>query len=177
MYPLNEYKTAFITGRGIFCYKVIPFKLKNARATFERMVDCVVKDQIGYTMEVYVNNMLVKSVQHSDHLRHLGEVFDLLSEVPSEGEPEEMHLRSGLRKVPGISDHSTGIETNANQISVILDMKSQTRIKEIQILNGRIAALNRFLSHSTDKCKSFFEALKKKEVDFRWDECEVASKD
>ena len=77
MYPPND-KTAFTTGREIFCYKVMPFELKNVETTFQRMVNRVFKDLTGHSMEVYVDNMLVKSVRHSDHLRHLSEEFDLL---------------------------------------------------------------------------------------------------
>ena len=62
MYSSDEDKTAFTTGQRIYCYKVMPFGLKNARATFQRMVDRVFKDLIGCTMEVYIDDMLVKSV-------------------------------------------------------------------------------------------------------------------
>ena len=62
MYPPNEDKTAFTNGREIFCYKVMPFVLKNVGAIFQRMVDRVFKDLIGHTMEIYVDDILVKSV-------------------------------------------------------------------------------------------------------------------
>ena len=61
MHSPDEDKTAFTTNREIYCYKVIPFRLKNFGATFHRMVDKVFKDMIGRTMEVYVDDMLVKS--------------------------------------------------------------------------------------------------------------------
>jgi len=54
-------KTAFTTGWWIFCYKVMPFGLKNAGATFQRMVDKVFKNLIEYTMKIYVDDMLMKS--------------------------------------------------------------------------------------------------------------------
>ena len=57
----DEDKIAFTTGQGISCYKVMPFRLKNAGATFQRMVNKVCKE-IGSTMEVYVDDMFVKSV-------------------------------------------------------------------------------------------------------------------
>ncbi|CAL8083182.1 unnamed protein product [Prunus armeniaca] len=67
-----------------------------------------------------------------------------------------------------------GIEAHPRQIKAILEMKSPSTVKEIQSLTGRAAALNRFLSRSTDKCKPFFKALKKGQRD-KWDEeCEVA---
>ena len=62
MYPTDEDKIAFTTGREIFRYKVMPFGLKNAGTTFQRMIDQVFKNLIRHTMEVYMDDMLVKSV-------------------------------------------------------------------------------------------------------------------
>ena len=73
-----EDKITFIIDRGIYCYKVMPFGLKNAGTTFQWMVNKVFKDLIGNTMEVYVDDMLVKSVQRMDHLQHLDKASDLL---------------------------------------------------------------------------------------------------
>ena len=78
VHPPDEDKIAFSTGRGIYCYKVMPFRLKNAKATFQRMVNKVFKDLIGSTMEGDIDDMLVKSVQRAGHLQHLDKTFDLL---------------------------------------------------------------------------------------------------
>jgi len=53
--------------------KGMPFGLKNAEATFQRMVNKVFKELIGNTMEVYIDDILVKSLDRSDHVKHLGE--------------------------------------------------------------------------------------------------------
>jgi len=81
MHPPDESKTAFTTGLGIYCYKVMPFGLKNIKATFQRMVDRVLKDLIGRPMEVYVEDMLIKSTMRKDNLQYLGEAFDLLQNI------------------------------------------------------------------------------------------------
>ena len=78
MHPPDEDKTAFLTDRGTYCYMVMPFGLKNAGATFQRMVNHIFKDQIGKTMEIYVDDMLVKSPRKQDHIQHLQEAFSLL---------------------------------------------------------------------------------------------------
>ena len=70
MHPPDEDKTTFITDRGIYYYKMMPFRLKNARAAFQR-VNKVFKGPIGSIMEVYVDDMLIKSIQLMDHLLHL----------------------------------------------------------------------------------------------------------
>lgn len=71
-------KTTFITPRGTYCYQVMPFSLKNARATYQRMVSKVLQKELGDIMEVYINDMLMKSKFAEDHLGHLGKVFAIL---------------------------------------------------------------------------------------------------
>ena len=61
MKPKNEEHTSFVTNRGLYCYKVMPFGLKNAGATYQRLVNIMFEDLIGKTMEVYMDDMLVKS--------------------------------------------------------------------------------------------------------------------
>lgn len=63
MHPDDEEKTSFVTDQGTFCYRVMPFGLKNARATYQRMVNNVFRNQIGRNLEVYVDDMLVKSTR------------------------------------------------------------------------------------------------------------------
>jgi hypothetical protein len=74
----DQEKTAFITSRGLFCYKVMPFGLKNAGATYQRLVNKMFHDQIGRNVEVYVDDMLVKSKKDEDHLIDLKETFQTL---------------------------------------------------------------------------------------------------
>uniref|UniRef100_A0A2N9J973 Integrase catalytic domain-containing protein n=1 Tax=Fagus sylvatica TaxID=28930 RepID=A0A2N9J973_FAGSY len=71
-------KTSFITSRGLFCYKVMPFGLKSAGATYQRLMNRVFHDQIGRNVEVYVDDMLVKSKEEGDHLDDLRETFETL---------------------------------------------------------------------------------------------------
>ena len=78
MYPLDMEKTAFITLHRLFCYNVMPFGLKNARATYQRLVTKIFKPLLGKTMEVYIDDMLLKSKRRPDHVTHLQKAFDLL---------------------------------------------------------------------------------------------------
>jgi len=77
IHPKDEGKTAFTTGCAIYCYKVIPFGLKNIRATFQRMVNEVFKELIRNIMEVYIDDMLMKSLDRATHVKHLEEVFEI----------------------------------------------------------------------------------------------------
>ncbi|KAL5832937.1 hypothetical protein ACOSQ3_016611 [Xanthoceras sorbifolium] len=71
MHPNDQEKTTFVTECDIFCYKVIPFGLKNVRATYQRLMNKMFREMFGSIMEVYIDNMLVKSLQAEQHLEHL----------------------------------------------------------------------------------------------------------
>ena len=75
---VDQEKTSFITSQGLFCYKVMSFGLKNAGATYQRLVNHMFHPQIGRNVEVYVNDMLVKSLDEEMHLDDLQETFDML---------------------------------------------------------------------------------------------------
>ena len=74
----DQEKTSFITSQGLFCYKVMSFSLKNARAIYQRLVNHMFRPQIGRNVEVYVDDMLVKSLAEERHLDDLQETFDTL---------------------------------------------------------------------------------------------------
>ena len=76
----DQEKTTFITSQGLYCYKVIPFGLKNAEATYQRLVNKMFNKQIGRNMEVYVDDMLVKSKEELAHLDDLQETFTSLKQ-------------------------------------------------------------------------------------------------
>ena len=67
MHPSDQDKTSFITRQGLYCYKVMPFRLKNAGATYQCMVNKLFKEQIGRSMEVYIDDMITKSPEAGQH--------------------------------------------------------------------------------------------------------------
>ena len=74
----DQEKIAFIASQGLYCYKVMPFGLKNAKATYQRLVNQMFSKQIGKNVEVYIDDMLVKSKEEEDHLDDLKETFNTL---------------------------------------------------------------------------------------------------
>ena len=74
----DQEKTAFITSQGLYCYKVIPFSLKNTGATYQRLVNQMFSKQSGRNVEVYADDMLIKSKEEENHLDDLKETFDTL---------------------------------------------------------------------------------------------------
>lgn len=75
MYEPDQEKITFITNQGLYYYRVMPFGLKNTKATYQRLVNEMFKGQIGRNVEVYVDDMLVKSLQTEQHLSDLDETF------------------------------------------------------------------------------------------------------
>jgi len=73
--PKDEEHTSFVTNQGLYCYKVMPFGLNNARATYQRLVNMMFEDLIRKIIEVYVDDMLVKSKQDADHIHDLEVMF------------------------------------------------------------------------------------------------------
>ncbi|GKA34753.1 reverse transcriptase domain-containing protein [Tanacetum coccineum] len=137
----DEDKIAFFTGKGVFCYLKMPFGLKNAGAIYQRLVDKVFNDQIGKNLEAYVDDMVIKSTSEESMLKDIQETFDKLQAINMKLNPKSVPLAS--RKVKAISD-----------------LKPPRTLKEIQSLNGKLAALSRFLSNGVDKSIPFIKVLK-----------------
>ena len=78
MDPIDQEKTSFVTGQGTYCYQVMPFGLKNAGATYQRLVNKMFQKHIGASMEVYIDDMLVKSIKSELHVAYLAESFQVL---------------------------------------------------------------------------------------------------
>ena len=78
MYPNDEKHTSFRTPLGVYCYTVMPFRLKNTEATFQRAINAISFEHICKTVECYVNDIAVKSHAKSDHIVDLKTVFDIM---------------------------------------------------------------------------------------------------
>ena len=111
-------------------------------------------------MEVYVENMLVKSKEEEDHLDDLKETFNTLRQYSMKLNPSKCAFGVSSRKFIGFMVSQKGIEANPEKVRAILEMSSPKMIKEVQSLMGRVAALNRFVLKATDKCLPFFKILK-----------------
>ena len=116
--------------------------------------------QIRRNMEVYVDDMLVKSKKAEQHLDDLRETFDILRKYQMRLNPAKCVFGVSSSKLLGFMVSQRGIEANLEKVKAILDMTSPKSVKEVQRLMGRIAALNRFVSRAIDKCLPFFKTLK-----------------
>ena len=144
----------------------MPFGLKNARATYQRMVNKVFQSQISRNLEVYVDDMITKSKQASEHTTDLRETFTTLRRHQMRLNPDKCVFGVTGWKCLGFLVDERGIEANSDKIRAIQDMKSLTSVKEVQKLTGCVVTLGRFLSKSADKCSPFFKTLKQSK--FEW---------
>ena len=164
----DQEKTTFITEQGLYCYTFMPFCLKNAPTTFQRLVNTVFTNQIGRNMEAYIDDMIVKSKEPNDHVADLRETFSTLRQHNMKLNPKKCVFGVPSGKFLGFLIDQRGIEANPDKVQAVLDMSSPRTVKEVQRLTGCLAALGRFLSKSGDKCHYFFEAIRKKKAEFEW---------
>ncbi|KAL0323632.1 UNVERIFIED_CONTAM: Retrovirus-related Pol polyprotein from transposon opus [Sesamum angustifolium] len=148
--PEDQEKASFVTDQGVFCYNVMPFGLKNAGATYQRLVNHMFQNQIGRNMEVYIDDMLVKSEKNKTTSR-TWRVFSNTNDFWYEVKPPKCTFGVRGGRFLGYMISERGIEANPEKINAIMDMSPPKSIREVQKLAGRLAALNRFISRSADK--------------------------
>ena len=155
----------------------MPFGLKNAGAIYQRMMTKMFRDKIGCTVEVYIDDMVVKSKQKMQHVGDLKEVFEVLRRHRLRLNAKKCAFRVEAGKFLGYLITNRGIEVNPDQIEAVKSLKSLSNPKEVQVLTGMLAALNRFISKFSDRCCPFYQLLKEWKG-FQWnEECERAFQD
>ncbi|GMP35221.1 hypothetical protein CsSME_00007760 [Camellia sinensis var. sinensis] len=175
MYEPDREITSFTTPRGLYCYKVMPFGLKNAGATFQRMVTKMFASLLGRIMEAYIDDMVVKSKEKSRHLADLAEMFTTLKHHKLRLNASKCAFGVDTGKFLGVLVTNRGIEADPSQIKAIQELERPNSTKDVQHLTRMAAALNRFISRSLDRCRPFCKTLKAK---FFWDdECDRALAD
>ncbi|GJZ97984.1 reverse transcriptase domain-containing protein [Tanacetum coccineum] len=166
----DEEKIAFHTSQGVYCYTKMPSGLKNAGPTYQRLVDKAFDSQIGRNIEVYVDDLVIKSHTEAKMLRDIDETFRTLRKINMKLNPKKCTFGA----VEGIflwyMIIPEGIKPYPNKTEAVLQLPSPRTIKEVQGFNGKLASLNRFLSKSAEKSFPLFKTLKKciKKSDFHW---------
>ena len=157
----DQENTVFVTPVGNYHYKVMPFDLKNARSTYQRMMTRMFESQLGKNIEIYIDDMVVKSKVVSEHLGDLGNILEVLRKYKLRLNASKCSFGVGLGKFLGYIVTHRGIEVNPDQIKAINNLQSPQNPKEVQKLTGMAAALNRFISRSADRCRPFFLLINK----------------
>ncbi|XP_049394584.1 uncharacterized protein LOC125858841 [Solanum stenotomum] len=169
MAPKDEELTAFRTPKGIYCYKVMSFGLKNAGATYQRAMQNIFDDLLHKNVECYVDDLVVKSRKRSDHLKDLRMVFELLRRYQLRMNPLKCAFGVTSGKFLGFIVRHRGIEIDQAKVDAILKMSAPQNIHELKSLQGKLAYLRRFISNLVGRCQPFGH-LMKKDAPFNWDE-------
>ncbi|XP_057461067.1 uncharacterized protein LOC130751463 [Actinidia eriantha] len=169
MAPRDEELTAFRTPKGIYCYKVMPFGLKNAGATYQRAMQKIFDDMFHKNIECYVDDLVVKTRDRNNHLEDLKKVFDRLRRYQLKMNPLKCAFGVTFGKFLGFIVRRRGIEIEQSKIEAILKMPEPRNIHELKSLQGRLAYLRRFISNLAGRCQPF-SRLMKKGIPFEWDE-------
>jgi len=165
-------KTAFITDDANYFYKVLPFGLKNAEATYQRLMEKVFSHLMGNCIEVYVDDMVVKSPSHHQHAQDISAVFSALRQYNLRLNPDKCLFSINRGKFLGFMLTQRDIEANPKKCKAIIEMRSPTNVKEVQRLTGRLTAICHFLSKLAEQTQPIIPLLKKS-AKFTWtDDCE-----
>ncbi|XP_022845323.1 uncharacterized protein LOC111368325 [Olea europaea var. sylvestris] len=155
----DQEKTSFMADSAIYCYRVMSFGLKNAEATYQRLINKVLADLIGKNIETYVDDMVVKSKKVEEHISDLEEVFVTLRTCKMKLNPEKCVFGVVSGKFLGFMITHWGIEANPDKIQALEAMESPRTKKEVQKLTGWVVALNKFMARAANRCFPFFKAL------------------
>ena len=152
----------------------MPFGLKNVGSTYQRMMTRMFESQLGKSIEIYIDDMVVKSKVVFEHVRDLRNIFEVLRRHKLRLNASKCSFGVGLGKLLGYMITHRGIEVSLDQIRAINSLQPPRNPKEVQKLTRMTTALSRFISRSADRCRPFF-LLMNKWKGFEWiEECALA---
>ncbi|CAL2239241.1 unnamed protein product [Prunus armeniaca] len=167
------HKTTFMCPGhiGVFEYTVMPFGLRNAGATYQRAMNSVFHDMIGHSLEVYMDNMVIKSQEEGDHVSNLKRAFVRMRQHKLKMNPKKCVFGVQAGNFLGFLVHQRGIEVDKNKAKSIIEALPPRNKKELQSLLGKINFLRRFISNIAGKIQPFSSLLRlKQEQTFKWEE-------
>src|SRR4051812_24712972 len=163
----DEEHTSFITLYGVFCYRTMPFGLKSAGATYQRMMQACLKEQIGRNVQVYVDDIVIKTYKAATLLDDLRETFAALNKYRIKLNPNKCAFGVPAGKLLGYMVSARGIEANPEKVQAITRMQEPTDIRSVQQLTGRLTTLIRFISRLGECTLPFYQLLRKGDK-FEW---------
>jgi hypothetical protein len=164
----DKEKTTFITPYGVFCYQVIPFGLKSAGATYQRMMQNCLESQIGCNIQVYIDDVVIATRKEESLISDLAQTFDNLNRYKLKLNSTKCSFGVSAGQVLGFLVSARGIEANPETIQAILTMGKPAKLHDVQKLAGHVAALSRFIARLGEKALPFYALMKKSDEKFEW---------
>ena len=146
MAPEDMEKTSFITPWGTYCYKVMPFGLKNVGATYQRATTTLLRDLINKEVQVYVDDMIVKPKDREGHILALQKFFERIHFYKLRLNSNKCTFGMTSEKLLGFIVSQRGIKVDPKKIKAIVEMKPPRTEKEIQGFLGRIQYISKFIA-------------------------------
>ncbi|GKD91339.1 reverse transcriptase domain-containing protein, partial [Tanacetum coccineum] len=128
----DEEKTAFHTSQGVYCYTKMSFGLKNVGATYQRLVDKAFKKQIRRNLEVYVDDLVIKSHTEQEILRDIEETFQTLRRINMKLNPKKCTFGAKEGMFLGHVVNMKGIKACPEKAKAVIKLKSLRTLKEVQ---------------------------------------------
>jgi len=139
MYPDDEKHTLFRTLLGVYCYTVMPFGLKNVRATYQRAMSIIFRDHLRKTIECYVDDIAIKSRNKDNNLHDLRMVFDIMWAHQLEMNSTKSFLGVSSGKFLGFIITSKGIHRDPDKVRAIQGMQPPKTLKKLRGLQDMLA--------------------------------------
>ena len=171
MAPEDVHKTAFrVPGSvGLFMYIVMTFGLKNAGATYQRAMNYIYHDLIGRLVEVYIDDVVVKSTSAGGHLDDLRQVLERTRRFGLKMNPKKCAFGVTAGQFLGFLIHERGIEIGLKSQAAVKAMVPPKNKKELQQLIGVINFVRRFVSNLSGRMEPFMGLVKiKTDDEFHW---------
>ena len=159
--PADQIKTSFITPYGDYCYATMPFGLRNAGAAYQRCMQKCLHTQIGKNVQVYVDDIKIKTKDRHTLLDDLRETFANLRRFRMKLNLTKCTFGVSAGKLLGFPISSRGIKTNPIKISAIEKMVLPKCLNDVQKFTGCLASLSRFVSRLGEKALPLYHLMKK----------------
>ena len=161
MNPDDRIHTVFITEKGLFCYRMMLFGLNNAGAIYQRLMTKMFTKQLGRIIEVYINDMVIKSRETDQHLRDIEECFQVLRYYKMWLNPAKCAFGVSSGQFLGHIVTKCGIEANPTQLESISSLDTPKYVRDVHRLTRKIASLSMFISRISNRYEPFFKSIKK----------------
>jgi hypothetical protein len=123
------------------------------------MIAIVLHPQLRRNIIAYYDDIIIKSVQRSDHIGNLAETFTNLNAIILKLNPDKCVFGIHKGKVLGCLFSTKGTEANTDKIKALVEMQDPVSVKDVHKLSGRVDALNRFICRAAERSLPFFQVL------------------